>query len=895
MIPNNLPVVPTPFVGRTKDTQAIQGLLVDPTCRLLTLVGPGGIGKTRLSLHILQTIAETENPDYADGVYFVPLQSLDAPNLIIRAIAKELDFSFFPGDPQQQLLDYLCDKRVLLLLDNLEHLLEGAEVISAILSHAAGVRVLATSREALNLQEEWVYNVDGMGIPTADDLDSFESFSAVRLFIQSARRVHPAFSVENERAGIVRICSLVGGMPLGLELAAAWVRALSCEEIADEIASNLNILETSARNMPERHRTMRGVLAQSWTLLTAEEQQVMIRLAVFQGSFIREAAEVAARASLRVLSALVDKSWLRWDSDDRRYDIHELLRQYAEEQLIASEQADAARDAHAAYFAGWTQKREAEIKFQRQDGALEDIDCNFANVRLAWQRAMDVRNIDWINQMTEALNFFCDMRARFTEGLELFESASDCFADLEGSDNRFTYYRLRLRRARMVQNSQTYVPKDMDDLFIELEDILKAVEPFNCPMETAFTLYQIGFVQSFRSTDEVSLPYFTECVRIYSEAGDLFYKADSLHLLATSTKDFQISKDYYKEGYYIQKAIGDRNGMGWSLTQLARSNYTEHLYEAADQFNQQARVIQRERKDWKGLHFSLINNALWTFRRGYGTEAILAAEESLDVATTMHMLTPERASCSTLGLILIVTELDVARGQVLCEKVMTTFLPLVSSITEAEIDALNGLAIAAYLRGDITAAHNYYRQVVDQISKSWVTQTQDDILVNLATSGILVLDAQGQTALAVEIASQLSNIPDSPGLLSTEWVQKWPLLIRLREKWEAQLGTTAYTEAWERGKNRQLTPSIDLLQSGLDGLPEVAQSKPVPTNNMSLTTREQEVLTLLANGLSNREIATQLVFSLGTVKWYVNQIYGKLGVGSRTQAIVRARELQLLQ
>jgi predicted ATPase len=183
MIPNNLPVVPTPFVGRTKDTQAIQGLLADPTCRLLTLIGPGGIGKTRLSLHILQSIADTDNPDYADGVYFVPLQSLDAPNLIIRAIAKELDFSFFPGDPQQQLLDYLCDKRLLLLLDNLEHLLEGAEVISAILSHAAGVRVLATSREALNLQEEWLYSVSGMGIPEANELDSFESFCAVRVFI----------------------------------------------------------------------------------------------------------------------------------------------------------------------------------------------------------------------------------------------------------------------------------------------------------------------------------------------------------------------------------------------------------------------------------------------------------------------------------------------------------------------------------------------------------------------------------------------------------------------------------------------------------------------------------------------------------------------------------------
>ncbi len=892
MLAHNLPVVATPFVGRTKDTEAILARLTDPTCRLLTLVGPGGTGKTRLSLHILQQVAEDENSVYSDGVYFIPLQSLCASNQIITAIAEELGFAFFQGaSPQKQLLDYLHNKHLVLLLDNLEHLLEGVEIISAILAHAAGVKVLATSREALNLQEEWLYTVGGMGIPTADDLESFESFSAARLFIQSARRVHPGFSVENERAGIVRICSLVGGMPLGLELAAAWVRALSCDEIADEIARNLNILETSARNMPERHRTMRGVLAQSWAMLTDEEQQVMIRLAVFQGGFNREAAEAVAGASLRILSALVDKSWLRWDSDDRRYDIHELLRQYAEEQLTAARQVDAARQAHATFYAGWMRKREGEIKFQRQDAALDDIECDFANVRLAWQWAAKHANGPLINPMVEALNFFCDMRARFVDGLELFQSASDCFANLEDAEHKLTYYRLRLRHARMFQNAQTYVPQDLNDLQVELEAILKALEDFNCPMETAFAVYQIGFVQSFRTYNEVGIPYFTECVRIYSEVGDLFYKADSLHLLATSINDFQKAKPYYEQAFHIQEEIGDRNGIGWSLTQLARSNYLEHRYDIADQYNLQARAIQRERKDWKGLHYSLINHAMWTFRRGKGDEAVVTAGESLDVATTMRMLTPERASSSTLGLILIVTEIDVARGRDLCLKVMSNF-PMVSSITEAEIDALNGLAIAAYLRGDATATRDYYRQTIDHIGRSWITQTRHDVLVNLATSGILVLDSQGQTELAVELTAALICIPDISPLPSVGWVEKWPLMSRLRAKWESQLGTEAYSDAWEHGKARDISQTVAMLTEGL-----VAQPTSVPANTVStnpLTPREQEVMALLANGLSNRDIAAQLVFSLGTVKWYVNQIYSKLGVGSRTQAVVRARELNLL-
>ncbi len=894
MIFQNLPTQPTPFVGRSKEIAAISALFTDPACRLLTLVGPGGIGKTRMSQEVARQIAETDGDDYPDGVYFIPLQALSDTHLVLPTIADGVGLTFFQtADPQQELFNYLAPKKLLLLLDNLEHLLDGVEIISAILAHAPGIKVLATSREALNLQEEWLYTVTGMSLPDENDLEKLESFSAVRLFIQSARRAYPGFSVENERAGIARICALVGGMPLGLELAAAWVRALSCDEIANEIANSISILETAARNVPERHRTMRGVLAQSWALLTTEEQQVMMRLGVFQGGFTREAAEAVTGASLRVLTGLVDKSWLRWDSDQRRYDIHELLRQYANERLIQAEQVESTQAAHAAFFSGWLQKREGEIKFQRQDEALDNIELDFANIRQAWNWATDHQNGDLINPMIEALNFFCDMRARFVEGEHLFRNTADCFAQFDDPQNKLTYYRLRLRRARMVQNSQTFIWLQLDDLLAELQAILEALNGYDCPMETAFATYQIGFVQSFRTYDEVATPYFRECVRIYSDAGDRFYKADALHLLATSVNDSDQSKRYYEEAFHIQEEIGDRNGIGWSLTQLARSNYVEHHYELANQYNQQARVIQRERKDWKGLHYSLISHAMWNFRRGKGDEAILTATESLDVATTMHMVTPERASSSTLGLILIVTEKDVAKGQELCLKVMSSYLPLVSSITEAEIDALNGLAIVAYLHDKTDALQQYFRQVIGHVNKSWITQTELDKLVNLATSGLLVLDLQGQTALAVEVTSRLVHMPDEPCAPATGWVESWPLMNRLRAKWEQELGAAAYNEAWEQGARRDIEKTVQFMLDGMNNAPTIeVNASPAPVN--PLTPREQEVLNLLAAGLSNREIAGKLVFSLGTVKWYVNQIYSKLGVGSRTQAIVRANELQLL-
>ncbi len=890
----NLPTPPTPFVGRSKETEAITTLFADPACRLLTLVGPGGIGKTRMAQEVARRISEANDCDYQDGVYFVPLQALSAPNQMIQTIADTVDSTCCEtSNPQQELIDYLKPKCLMLLLDNLEHLLEGVEIISAILAAAPGIKVLATSREALNLQEEWLYTVTGMTLPGSDDLEAIESFSAVRLFIQSARRAHPDFSVENERAGIARICALVGGMPLGLELAAAWVRALSCDEIADEIANNISILETSARNVPERHRTMRGVLAQSWAMLTDEEQQIMMRLAVFQGGFTREAAESVSGASLRVLSSLVDKSWLRWDSDNRRYDIHELLRQYAEEQLANIGQVETTRDAHAAFFSGWMQKREGEIKFQAQDCALDAIEQDFANVRLAWHRGIEQENGDLINPMVEALNFFCDMRARFVEGERLFRCAADGFAHFDDPENKLTYYRLRLRRARMFQNAMTYVAADLDTLLAELQNIQKALELYDNPFETAFTIYQIGFVQGFRTYDEVSAPYFEECVRIYTELGDQFYLADSLHLLATCTVDFQEAKKYYQRAYHIQEEIGDRNGIGWSLTQLARANLMEHNYEIADEYRERALVIQRERGDWKGMLYSMINYAMSGFRRGEWGQAQQAAEECMQIATKLNMMSALRAGSATLGLIMVITETDIERGKALCERVISTHLVLVSSITEAEIDAYNGLAVAAYLQGDVTAMRNYYKQLAAHSGRSWVTQTEHDLLINLGTSAILVLDSCGLSRLAVEIASRISAIPDSPNLPAVGWLNQWPLMNRLREKWKKELGTEAYAEAWEHGQTRNLNETNKLLASANW---EEAQSSPAASSALSnlLTPREQEVLALLASGLSNREIAEKLVFSLGTVKWYVNQIYSKLGVGSRTQAIVRAGEMHLL-
>jgi predicted ATPase len=281
----------TPFVGRENERLRITELMADPTCRLLTLVGPGGIGKTRLASEAARQFA---------NAYFIPLQSLNTPDLIPSMFAKSLGFQFYTGsEPIQQLLDYLREKAYVLLLDNFEHLLEGVTLLSQILAYAPHVQLLVTSRERLNLVEECVLDLEGLPYPASELEADIGQYGAVDLFVQHARRVKASFQLSEEyRPAVARICRLVGGMPLGIELAASWVRVLSCTAIANEIEHNLDILQTSARNVEPRHQTMRGVIDQSWQLLSDTERAVYMKLSVFRGGFTREAAELVAGTSL---------------------------------------------------------------------------------------------------------------------------------------------------------------------------------------------------------------------------------------------------------------------------------------------------------------------------------------------------------------------------------------------------------------------------------------------------------------------------------------------------------------------------------------------------------------------------------------------------------------------
>ncbi|MFQ6049389.1 MAG: BTAD domain-containing putative transcriptional regulator, partial [Phycisphaerae bacterium] len=290
----------TPLFGRADELREIVSRLDNPFCRLLTLTGPGGIGKTRLAMQV----AADKSGDFQHGVYFVPLAALSSPDFLVPAIAEALKLSLASSrSPRMQLLGYLRDKALLLVLDNFEHLVGGTSLLTDILTQAPQVKLLVTSRERLNLQREWVFEVQGLSCPEDANAADAEEHGAVQLFLHAARRLRPDYALtDRNRPAVIRICHLVGGMPLGIELAAGWVRILSTTAIADEIAHNLDALATTMRDVPERHRSLRAVFEESWQHLTPAEQAVFRRLSVFRGGFSREAAEQVARARLRILS-----------------------------------------------------------------------------------------------------------------------------------------------------------------------------------------------------------------------------------------------------------------------------------------------------------------------------------------------------------------------------------------------------------------------------------------------------------------------------------------------------------------------------------------------------------------------------------------------------------------
>jgi predicted ATPase/DNA-binding winged helix-turn-helix (wHTH) protein len=650
---HNLPASPTVFIGRETEVAEIRRLLLEePDCRLLTLVGPGGIGKTRLALRVAETLlaTQTEHGTFAQGIVFVPLEAVPAATGIVAAIlsvlAEARGFAIqATASLQGQLLDFLRAKALLLILDNAEHLVGEADVLAAILAAAPGVKILVTSRVALNVQEEWFYPLAGLAYPHAGDTQDRApgAYDAVRLFAHHARRARSDFSLAVESEHVIRLCRLVDGTPLALELAAAWLKGLPCQQIVGELQRGLDILTARHRDVPARHRSMRTVLEQSWHLLAPDEQDVLTRLAVFQGGFTQDAARVVAGASPFTLTQLVEKSMVRMTTAGR-YQMHELLRQFATEQL---QEAWPTYEASSQYFVTFAQQCYTCFLDKRYPEAIKALADERDNLRAAWQWL-----IEWIQTEPQSacaierlaafvhpMAWLYRERAWHWEGKAAFQAACTAIAAVLGQRTwpsahvhcmRVLLARLQIRLAYFLYFLGEYAQVDQT-----IAAALPVVRASRLAEEEGLALETAARAHLRRGHHQATKTAAQRSMALARQAGNALQAIDALVLLARTAADegdYDLAIRLHQQTVEFYRYLNYTAGMARALTNLGNTHILRGDYAVAQALLETARTLAQEHNNRFLVLFTGTNLGIVMLELGHYAEAAAYFHKNLVLA-----------------------------------------------------------------------------------------------------------------------------------------------------------------------------------------------------------------------------------------------------------------------
>jgi predicted ATPase/DNA-binding CsgD family transcriptional regulator len=843
-LPSPLPVQLTPLIGREAAVNTVSTLLQRPEVRLLTLTGPAGIGKTRLGLEVALSLQR----EFAHGACFVSLAALSDHDLVLPTIAQTFGLRETGDWPlQERVQRFLAEKQLLLLLDNFEQVLAGARALPDLLSTCPQVKVLVTSRAVLHVRGEYEFLVPPLALPslvpgTASAL--LATSPAVALFLERAQAVRPEFHLTDVSArAVAEICIRLDGIPLAIELAAARSRLFSPPVLLSHLQHRLPLLTNPTRDVPARQQTLRAALAWSYDLLTPEEQRVFRRLSVFVGAWTLDAAEAVigqepgGRPLLDYVAALLDQSMilpLDQVEHDATFRLLETIREYGWESLVAQGEAPATQQAHAAYYLGFAEEAERQLRGAGQQTWLTRVEQHYENLRAALAWWLDQRKLEEAFRLGSALWWFWWLRGNVREG------------------RRFLEQMLAFR-----------------------ENVSPAIR--------ARVLHAAGALAGLQGHLEQAEQLCTESLALFRDLEDAQGIVLSLWVLAYGVMErshYGEARALIEEAVALAREVHDAWGLAYALEILADVEFNQGNYAQARRLGEESLTLSRKLGDSAGMALRLRLLALVRFFEGIPGEALPFAEESL---LHSRAVGDRRGSAYSL---FIQGFIAIFQGQYRsAQQKLKDGLALLEEVGDRRGLGwgLYGLGWAALGQGEVPAAQGRLDEALElfaEMDQQWFCAL---CLEGLACA----VAAQGKAVWAARLWGAAEHLREAISGVIPTLVQRLyePFLVMAR----THLGDEAFAAAWAeggvltiqevRGPQGQAPLATSVIPSWTTASNTERTSFPA-----GLTEREVEVLRLVAQGLTDKRVAEQLVIAPRTVGTHLSSIYQKLGVSSRAAA-----------
>jgi predicted ATPase/DNA-binding CsgD family transcriptional regulator len=856
---HNLPAQLTPLLGREQEIEAVSLLLRRPEVRLLTLTGVGGVGKTRLGLRIAEALLD----DFADGVFFIPLAPISDPDLVIPTLSKSFGLKETADwSALEHLKAHLHEKHCLLLLDNFEQIIAAAPLLVELLQACPRLKLLVTSRTVLHVSGEQESPVPPLQIPDLKHLsenDDLMQYAAVALFIHRARAIRPDFQITkaNTRA-LVEICSRLDGLPLAIELAAARVKLLPPQALLAQMEHRLQILTGGAQDAPVRQQTLRATLAWSYNLLDGEEQRFFQRLSVFVGGCTLDAVEAVCQAgndlTISVLdgaASLIDKNLLQQterEGEEPRLLMLETVREYAQECLSASGEEELIRSRHATYYLRLSETAETEIEGEQQARWLLRLEQEHENLRIAllWSvQQEDASSRELALRLAAALHSFWLIHGHLREGIQWLERT------LARSEECTIVGRAK---ALDATGALAKAQGDYERAERWCQEALLLLRQLDDPRRVAITLCRLGSITFARG----------DCVQ-----ARLMVEEASAHF----------------------EQIGDKAKLAWSFLELAQMARRLGDYDQSRLLTQKSLALSREVGKQSRIADALFHLAEIAFLEGERATARPLLEESLLLFRDVDVKGGIADVLRLIGLD------DLSHGDsALAHQRAQESLALFKEMGERE-----GIIRTQCLLARVFASKGLIQQARSLSEEGMVqalTLNDQELKASCMEGLACVIAAQGEGLWAALLWGASESLRDSMSM---------PIAPVLRADYERevaaarlQVGERAFVAAWTQGRTMTPEQALTTWERAKTASP-TAREQLVPLRLKTalaypagLTAREVEVLRLVAQGLSDAQVAEQLVISPRTVNWHLTSIYGKLQVSSRSAATRFAVEHRLV-